>query len=153
MFTTLHTNDAPGTVSRLVDMGVEPYLLASCLRGALAQRLVRRLCLHCRREGTATAAQLEELGAEGAAVVAGKRLWEPVGCDHCLEGYSGRMGTFELVKVNAALRDAIRRGTAGSDELRALAVAAGMQPMVTDVIDRMLDGETSLDEVMNVAAA
>ena len=153
VFTTLHTNDAPGTVSRLVDMGVEPYLLASCLRGAMAQRLVRRLCPHCRRECVATAEAVAELGDALAALVTGKPLWEPVGCARCLEGYSGRMGVFELVQINAALRDAIRRGSSGLGELKQLAVAAGMRPLAADTVDRMLAGETSLEEALNVAAA
>ncbi len=153
VFTTLHTNDAPGTVSRLVDMGVEPYLLASCLRGAMAQRLVRRLCPHCRREVTADPVRIGELGEALAAVVAGQPVYEPVGCERCLEGYSGRVGAFELLRIDGALRDAIRRGSAGLDELRALAVAAGMRPLVADVVDRLLAGDTSLDEALNVAAA
>ncbi|NQU40471.1 MAG: type II/IV secretion system protein [Lentisphaerae bacterium] len=153
VFTTLHTNDAPGTVSRLIDMGVEPYLLASSLRGALAQRLIRRLCPHCRREAVAPSSQLAELGDELAARAAGQPVWEPVGCERCLEGYSGRMGVFELVRVDMALREAIRRGSSGSDELRALAVTAGMRPMVADAVDRLLEGATSLGEVLNVAAA
>jgi general secretion pathway protein E len=153
VFTTLHTNDAAGTVSRLVDLGVEPYLLASCLRGAMAQRLVRRLCPHCRREASAISARVKELGPELAAAVHAARTWEAAGCDRCLEGYSGRMGVFELLKVNAAVRDAIRRGSSGLSELRALAEAAGMRPLVADAVDRMLSGETSLDEVLNVAAA
>jgi len=153
VFTTLHTNDASGTVSRLVDMGVEPYLLASCLRGAMAQRLVRQLCPHCRREASADAGRVQELGDDLAAAVAGKRIWEPVGCDRCLEGYSGRMGVFELLQINGPLRDAIRRGSAGLDELRSLAVAAGMRPLVADAVDRLLAGDTSLDEALNVAAA
>jgi general secretion pathway protein E len=153
VFTTLHTNDAPGTVSRLVDMGVEPFLLASCMRGAMAQRLVRRLCPHCRREVSAEAARLGALGEELAAALAGKRVWEPVGCAHCLEGYSGRMGVFELLQINEALRAAIRRGSAGLEELRALAIAAGMRPLVADAVDRVLAGDTSLDEALNVAAA
>ena len=134
-------------------MGVEPYLLASCLRGAMAQRLVRRLCPHCRRECVATADAVAELGDALAALVTGKPLWEPVGCARCLEGYSGRMGVFELVQINAALRDAIRRGSSGLGELTQLAVAAGMRPLAADTVDRMLAGETSLEEALNVAAA
>ncbi len=153
VFTTLHTNDAPGTVSRLLDMGVEPYLLASCLRGAMAQRLVRRLCSHCRREVTADPARMGELGGELVDALTGKRVWEPVGCEHCLEGYSGRMGVFELLQVDGALRDAIRRGSQGLDELQSLAVTAGMRPLVADAVDRVLAGDISLDEALNVAAA
>jgi len=140
-------------VSRLVDMGVEPFLLASCLRGAMAQRLIRRLCQHCRRETRADASRLGALGEDLAAEVAGKCVWEPVGCPQCLEGYSGRMGVFELLQVDGPLRDAIRRGSAGLSELRSLAVAAGMRPLVADAVDRVLEGDTSLDEALNVAAA
>ena len=153
VFTTLHTNEATGTISRLVDMGVEPYLLASCLRGAMAQRLVRRLCPHCRRETSVDEKRARELGVELAAAVAGKPVCEPVACDQCLEGYSGRVGVFELLQVNGDLRDAIRRGSAGLNEMRALAMAAGMRPLVADAVDRVLAGETSLDEALNVASA
>lgn len=153
VFTTLHTNDAVGTIARLVDMGVEPYLLASCMRGAVAQRLVRRLCRHCRRETTADPDRAAELGAALAGEVAAQRIWEPMGCERCLEGYSGRMGVFELLQVGGALRDAIRHGGTALSELRALAHTGGMRPLAADAVRRVLAGDTSLDEALTVAAA
>ena len=151
VLTTLHTNDAPASVSRLVDMGVEAYLLASCLRGVLAQRLVRCLCTACRREVTVESG-LARLPGTCAARVAGRAVWEPVGCEACLEGYRGRMGVFELALIDGAMREAIRSGGAGVESLRPLARQGGMRDLLDDAVDKLLAGRTSLDEVLAVAS-
>ncbi|MBN1557311.1 MAG: Flp pilus assembly complex ATPase component TadA [Lentisphaerae bacterium] len=151
VLTTLHTNDAPGAVLRLLDIGVEPYLLASCLRGVLAQRLVRRLCARCRRESRATEQELEALGAR-AERVRERTVWRAgAGCEACLEGYSGRTGLFELMSVDAALTELIRTGTAGPGELKRAAVAAGMTSLQGEGVNKALAGETSLAEVIAAA--
>ena len=89
---TVHTNDAPSTVARLIDMGVEPFLLSSSLLGVLAQRLVRKLCVHCKRE---------DAGAVGKP-----GRWHPVGCEHCGQsGYKGRTGVYELMVADDSIRE------------------------------------------------
>lgn len=147
VFTTLHTNDAAGAVIRLLDMGIEPYLLATCLRGVLAQRLVRRLCPSCRRSHTPGPAELRDLGAL-APRVAGHPLFEPVGCAQCLEGFRGRTGIFELLTLNAAMQRMVRSGASASDEVRAYAVGQGCRTLAEDAIAKALDGTTSLSEVI-----
>ena len=151
VFTTLHTNDAPGAVLRLVDMGVEPYLLASCMRGVLAQRLVRRLCVDCRREVRIDAAELE---GEGDAYLdaVGTTAWAPVGCDSCLEGFKGRLGLFELMVMDNNLQSLVRSGGVGADEMRAAAVRSGMTGLVNDGLSKLASGETSLSELLSVTA-
>ncbi len=127
---TLHTNDAPSAVTRLVDMGVEPFLLASSLLGTLAQRLVRRLCTACRREV-----------ADG---------FEAVGCAACNHtGYTGRTGVFELLVADDAVRAAIHGG-ASEAELRRLATLAGLRGMRDDGMRWVRAGDTSLTELARV---
>jgi len=127
---TLHTNDAASAVTRLTDMGVEPYLLSSSLLGVLAQRLVRRLCPTCRR--------LED------------GRWRPVGCDRCgPTGFQGRSGVYELLVVDDAVRRQVHQQAADAD-IRAAAVAGGMLTMREDG-QRWIDaGDTTLEEVLRV---
>jgi general secretion pathway protein E len=152
VFTTLHTNDAPGAVTRLVDMGVEPYLLASCLRAALSQRLVRRLC-SCRAMAPLTPAEREHAGDVAAAIGAGAPVGSPVGCAACIEGYKGRIGLFELLVMDRRMQDCVRQGHAGVETLRAEALAAGMKSLRDDGIRKVLEGVTSMGEVLNATAS
>jgi general secretion pathway protein E len=154
VFTTLHTNDAPATVMRLTDMGVPPYLVASCLRGVLGQRLVRTLCPACRQRCDWTAA------AAGVAIdpaweerLAGTPLWRATGCERCLEGYAGRIGIFELMICDAAVRTAIRQGGIAAADLRQVAVAAGMRPLVEDAVAKLRTGTTDLREAAGALAS
>ncbi len=141
---TLHTNDATSAVTRLVDMGIEPFLLGSSLLGVLAQRLVRRLCPHC-RESFVPSPQEWASVAEGEAP---PQLWRPVGCEHCGHtGYRGRSGIYEWLAVDEACRRLIHDG-AGEYRLREHAAAAGMQTLRGDARRWLLSGETSLDEVL-----
>src|SRR5690606_21512890 len=128
---TLHTNDAPSAVTRLTDMGVEPFLLSSSLLGVLAQRLVRRLCTACRRQ--------DEQGR-----------WHPVGCEHCNRtGYRGRTGIYELLVADERIRALVHNRSAEA-EIAAAATATGMQAMRADG-QRLVDaGITSLEEVLSV---
>jgi general secretion pathway protein E len=127
---TLHTNDAASAVTRLTDMGVEPYLLASSLLGVLAQRLVRQLCTHCRVE------------------VDGR--WRPVGCDKCARsGYQGRRGVYELLVIDEAMSDLIHREAANAD-LLAAGRAGGMRTLREDAERWLSMGMTSLEEVLRV---
>ena len=128
---TLHTNDAPSAITRLVDMGVEPYLLSSSLLGAQAQRLVRKLCPHCKRQD-------------------GEGRWHPVGCAECSHtGYKGRTGVYELMVVDDALR-ALIHNQAPEAELLAAARAGGFVPMREDGERLVAEGTTSLEEVLRV---
>jgi general secretion pathway protein E len=140
---TLHTNDAPGAVTRLIDMGIEPYLLASTLNGVLAQRLVRKLCAECR-------APYEP--GEGERSIFGRsvpdRIYRAVGCGACnFTGYKGRTGIYELMTVDDELRKLVH-DTAAERELRAHAVRQGMIRLREDGLRWVRDGTTSLDEVL-----
>jgi general secretion pathway protein E len=128
---TVHTNDAPSTIARLIDMGVEPFLLSSSLLGVLAQRLVRKLCSHCKTQ--------DEQG-----------LWRPVGCAECGHtGYKGRTGVYELMVVDQAVQGLIHNRAAES-EVVAAATATGMRSMREDGERLVRAGLTSLEEVMRV---
>jgi general secretion pathway protein E len=148
VFTTLHTNDAPAAVMRLVDMGIQPYLLASCLRGVLGQRLVRSLCTHCRQPTAwAEASTAVDAGDDWQARLAGSPLWKAVGCERCLEGYGGRKGLFELMLCEAPVRAAIRQGNLAAADLRQVAIASGMRPLIDDALAKLKAGTTDLREV------
>jgi len=151
VFTTLHTNDAPGAVVRLIDMGVEPYLLASCLRGVLAQRLVRKLCVECRKQVVLPDHELKGLGSI-AERVRGKPVWTPAGCPACLEGFRGRLGLFELMVLDREMQERVTQGHAGADGLRELAERNGMASLLADGVAKILSGTTSVAEVISVAA-
>ena len=128
---TVHTNDAPSTVTRMIDMGVEPFLLSSSLIGVLAQRLVRKLCLHCRK-----------LGAMGR--------YHPVGCAQCaMTGYKGRTGVYELMMVGEQIQ-ALIHGRAAEAEIFAVAEATGLRSMREDGERLVAEGITSAEEVIRV---
>ena len=142
---TLHTNDAPGAVTRLIDMGVEPYLLASTLNGVLAQRLVRKLCGECKAPYEPDAAARSVFGKS-----APDRLYRAVGCGACnFSGYKGRTGIYELLAADDALRHLVHDSTEES-AVRAHAVAHGMVRLREDGLRWVRDGVTSLDEVLRV---
>jgi general secretion pathway protein E len=142
---TLHTNDAPGAVTRLVDMGIEPYLIASTLNGALAQRLVRKLCPECKAPYEPDAA---ERGVFGASPV--DRLYRAVGCGACnFSGYRGRTGIYELLTADDELRHLIH-DTVEESAVRAHAVSRGMVRLRDDGLRWVREGVTSLDEVLRV---
>lgn len=151
VFTTLHTNDAPSAVLRFIDMGVEPYLLASCLRGILAQRLVRKLCPDCKRKAVVEEREVKSLGLK-AKELAGRQVWTPSGCPLCLEGYKGRGGIFEFMVLDREMQEIVRSGNAGVDDLRKLAESRGMTSLLADGLNKVLSGVTSLSEVVSVAS-
>ena len=155
VFTTLHTNDAPSAVARLVDMGVEPYLLASCLRGVLAQRLVRRLCPHCGRAVSAEAA-LAAAGATDAqwaqTLPSDASFREPVGCGECLDGYRGRVGIFEYMAADGDVADCIRRGAVDAPSLREAAADGGFAPLLDDAVRKACAGTTDLREALSAVS-
>jgi len=144
---TLHTNDAPGAVSRLLDMGVEDYLLASSLLGVLAQRLVRQLCAHCK---TPAVPQPELLSTGDGRPDARGQVFESVGCPHCAgTGFRGRSGIYELFGVDDDVRKLII-SRASSDRIKAAAVEKGMRTLREDGWMKVRHGVTSVAEVLRV---
>jgi type II secretory ATPase GspE/PulE/Tfp pilus assembly ATPase PilB-like protein len=151
VFSTLHTNDAPSAVTRLLDMGVEPYLVSSCLEGVIAQRLVRRICSACREPMTPDDTIIEEITGlmpdrvRGAAFLAGR------GCPDCnFTGYRGRLALFEIMMLNDELRTLIVHQRP-SNEVRAAAARAGLVTLREDGWNKVLDGVTTVEEVVRVA--
>lgn len=143
VLSTLHTNDAPSAATRLIEMGAPPYLICGALIGVLAQRLARRLCMHCRVERTLGARERAELGI---AETAPSSIYEPAGCSRCdRSGYRGRIGIFELLGIDSAARDLIMR-RAPADALRAAAQSAGTELLARDARQKVLGGATSIEE-------
>jgi len=147
VFTTLHTNDASGAVTRMIDMGVEPFLISSTLQGVLAQRLVRKACAKCKIAYEPTEAVLSELGLTKESTQ-GRPFYYGKGCMECNEtGYKGRKGLFELLVMSEPIRELInQRAPAGV--LRARALELGMRTLREDGIRSILDGETTVEEVL-----
>jgi type II secretory ATPase GspE/PulE/Tfp pilus assembly ATPase PilB-like protein len=147
VLSTLHTNDAPSAITRLLDLGVPPYLVASTLEAVLAQRLVRVLCTHCREAYVLESAQLRRLGDHASVPT---RAWRATGCGHCRDtGYRGRQGVFELLIMSDTLRE-LTQSRASGDRLRAAAQRDGMHTLRADALRLMAEGITSLDEVLRV---
>jgi type II secretory ATPase GspE/PulE/Tfp pilus assembly ATPase PilB-like protein len=150
VFSTLHTNDAVGGITRLIDMGVEPFLVGSSVRAFLAQRLVRKLCPHCSRPTSMTHA---ELAAIGFPIELAEGLRQPVGCQHCRQsGYSGRLAIMEICLMTPALQDLLQQRATGND-LAEQAARDGMIPLRKDGWRKASMGLTSLEEVMRVTAS
>ena len=147
---TLHTNDAVGAVTRLVDMGVEPFLVASSLLAVLAQRLVRKICPECRRPRQPDAGERRLLGlADGDDKTIS--IYSPVGCPACLQtGYQGRTGVFELLPMDDKLRSLVHDGSSEA-HLRAHGQTLGMKSIREDGMRWVCSGMTSLEEVLRVA--
>jgi len=148
VFSTLHTNTAVGTISRLVDIGCEPYLIGSTMSTVIAQRLVRRLCPQCRKPRIANADEAEQLGQEGKQIT----LYEPMGCAVCQgKGYRGRLGLFETLWFDEGLSRLVSKASS-EEEIEAYAMAAGnLNPMWQDGSLKVLTGQTSLSELLTVA--
>lgn len=151
VLTTLHTDTAAAAVPRLMDLGVEGFLLKSTLRAVIAQRLVRQLCARCKRPHTLTRADLDADPRYGALGFApGETVYEPEGCERCGgAGYRGRIGVFEILTLNDEIREMMDRG-AGSTRLDKAAIAAGMSTMLDDGIFKCRSGQTSPAEVLRV---
>jgi type IV pilus assembly protein PilB len=147
VFSTLHTNDAPTAVTRLRDMGLEPYLITATLEGVMAQRLVRKICVDCRTEYEPSPEQLMELGLQ-ASEAAGKKFFYGRGCDRCNNtGHRGRTGIYEFMPVNDEIRDLIM-ANASSEELRACAKKVGMTSLRDAGLNAIHKGLTTIDEVV-----
>jgi type IV pilus assembly protein PilB len=147
VFSTLHTNDAPSAITRLRDMGLEPYLITATVEGILAQRLVRKICEDCRTEFEPSAEMLMELGMKPEEVK-GKKFYYGRGCDRCNNtGHKGRTGLYELVVINDDLRDMISSG-ASTDDLRAACIRNGMVGLREFGLRAIYDGLTTIEEVV-----
>ncbi|HET8760380.1 MAG TPA: ATPase, T2SS/T4P/T4SS family, partial [Nitrospiria bacterium] len=146
VFSTLHTNDAPSAIARLVDIGVEPYLIASSLIGVVAQRLVRKVCPSCRKPATVPDGVFEGIAPEGGTLFPAKGA----GCSGCRNtGYNGRTGVFELLTVNDALRDLIVTRSSAS-AMSTAAVQTGYVQLRQAGLAKAASGITTLEEVYRV---
>jgi type IV pilus assembly protein PilB len=150
VFSTLHTNDAPGAVTRMIDMGVPSYLVAGSVIGILAQRLVRVICPKCKQPHTPRDTELQDAGitpeqAASATFMKGR------GCNHCGQnGYRGRLGVFELLMMTSRIRELAFQG-ASTQDIRKEAIKGGMSTLYDDGIRKVLEGVTTLEEVYRVA--
>ncbi|HEY2759411.1 MAG TPA: ATPase, T2SS/T4P/T4SS family [Pirellulales bacterium] len=147
VFSTLHTNDAPSTITRMRDMGIPPFLITATVEAILAQRLVRRVCAQCKEEVVPTPEVLADLDLKPADI-AGKKFFRGKGCAACNNtGYKGRVGLFELMIINDNLRDMIMRN-ASTDELRVAAKGVGMVTLRDAGLQAAFDGTTTVEEVI-----
>jgi len=147
VFTTLHTNDAPGSIARLLDLGVEPFLITATLEGIIAQRLVRKICENCKTPFEPTEGQLMELGLVPEDIK-GKKLYYGRGCDMCNNtGYRGRTAIFEIMTFTDEIRDLIMN-QASTNVLRAAAQKAGMRLLRDNGLATIYDGITTIDEIV-----
>jgi general secretion pathway protein E len=149
VFSTLHTNDAAGAYMRLVDMGVEPFLVSSTVEGVMAQRLVRTLCRHCNTPYTPTSEDAPE-DFPWAKLAEQKEIRRPSGCRECRStGYAGRVGLYELLTANDEIRT-LATERASSSRIKQAAIQHGMRTLRDDGWTRVLNGQTSVDEVLRV---
>ena len=147
VLSTLHTNDAPSAITRLTEMGIEPFLSASAIVAVVAQRLVRQLCTYCKRRTMLSVSSLERAGFNVAFDL---EAYEPVGCGRCGgSGYKGRTGLYEVMVISDEIRDlTVERGAA--EDIRKVAVAQGMRPLRSDGFEKVKNGITSIAEVARV---
>jgi type IV pilus assembly protein PilB len=147
VLTTLHTNDAPGAVTRLIDMGVEPFLIASSVEGVLGQRLIRKICSHCKTAYEPSETILQQIGLN-AHEIGDKNFYYGKGCDQCNHtGYKGRKGLYELMDVTEPIRELINQ-RAPSVVIRQKAIELGMSTLRADGLRNIFDGETTIEEVV-----
>jgi general secretion pathway protein E len=145
VLSTLHTNDAPSAMTRLVDMGIEPYLLSSTVVGVLAQRLVRTNCPYCLEEYNPTEAECEKLGIKKKTP-----FYRGVGCPHCFEvGYKGRLAIYELMTMTQPIKEQLLI-SADSVKLRYVATEQGMSSLLSNGADLVQAGRTTSEEVLRV---
>ena len=149
VFSTLHTNDAPSAFTRLIDMGIEPFLVASSVEAVLAQRLVRTICQHCKTEQRVERDYLLKIGFPADKIETAK-FFKGVGCELCRQlGYQGRMGIYELLILTEQLRPLILNRSAAST-IAAKAVEGGMRTLRSDGWIKVMAGQTTIEEVLRV---
>jgi type IV pilus assembly protein PilB len=150
VFSTLHTNDAPSAISRLIDMGVPPFLVATSIQAVLAQRLVRVNCPKCLEPFEPDPKHLAALGIK-PELRQGRQFMHGKGCDHCKgSGYKGRRGIFELMNMTTQIRD-LAFNKASSSQIRAAAINNGMNTLAMDGVRKVLNGMTTPEEVVRMA--
>ena len=150
VLSTLHTNDAPSSVTRLINIGVEPYLIGSAVNACLAQRLVRKICDHCKTQVPPDDSIAEHLALQGISM---DMVWQGTGCDKCRNtGYAGRLGLYELLILNDNLRDRIA-GNPNVTEFRRMCIEGGMVTLRQDGFAKVAKGQTTVDEVLRVTEA
>lgn len=148
VLSTLHTNDAPSSIARLIDMGVKPYLVSTSVVGVMAQRLVRKICDNCKEEYMASDHEKEILGHD---VYKPLILNKGKGCGYCNEtGYSGRIGIYEIMEMTRTHREAINSG-ANSDILRDISIENGMKTLESECKELVLSGVTTIEELSTIA--
>jgi type II secretory ATPase GspE/PulE/Tfp pilus assembly ATPase PilB-like protein len=149
VFSTLHTNDAPSAVARLVDIGVQPFLVASSVRAVIAQRLVRRLCGNCKQPGELSETELRALNLDPGELV-DAQVMKTVGCQECRQtGYKGRIGIFEIFAIDDSVRHLINNRSS-TLMLRHRARESGMRTLREDGVRKVLAGLTSAEEVISI---
>ena len=149
VFSTLHTNDAPSAIARLIDIGVQPFLVATSIRAIMAQRLVRRLCVKCREPGHLAESELRALRIE-ASQLGEANVMRPVGCERCRQtGYKGRIGIFEIFEIDDEVRHMVNN-RASTMVLRQRARTLGMRTLREDGVRKVLAGLTSAEEVISM---
>lgn len=150
VFSTLHTNDSASAITRLIDMGIEPFLVASSLIAVVAQRLVRLLCPYCKEVYTSLDSDLIKIGDIDKNNLAGAKLYRAIGCNDCLNtGYSGRSGIYEILVIDDEIRN-LTMTTADSTTIKKKAVENGMSTLRMDGTEKVLKGQTSMDEILRV---
>ena len=153
VFSTLHTNDAPSAITRLIDMGVKPFLVSASIQAVMAQRLIRVLCTSCREPYDATDVDLRTLSLD-PSTHAGTTLYRPVGCPECEgAGYRGRLGIFELMAMDAPLRELVYNGAATGKIREYARTSGGMSTLTDDGVRKVVQGQTSVAELLRVTAA
>jgi len=153
VFSTLHTNDAPSTIIRLVDIGVKPFLVAAAVRCVLAQRLVRVVCVSCKEPYQPLDEELELLGPQ-AEQVAGVDLYRGAGCENCNEtGFQGRVGLYELLMINERFKEKVLMGASATELRRVARQSCGMKTLRDDGVQKILNGMTTISEVARITQA
>jgi len=151
VFSTLHTNDSASAVTRLVDIGVEPFLISSSVLAIMAQRLVRVLCDHCKTPFMPGSSMLESLGLE-TAHLQDSQIHKAVGCEQCFHsGFRGRMGIFEVLQLDENIKRLILTAF-DSNQIQSAAQRQAMITLREDGIEKVLQGQTTFEEVLRVAA-
>jgi general secretion pathway protein E len=149
VISTLHTNDAPATVTRLIDMGIEPFLVSSSIIGIIAQRLIRTVCHDCAKKYVPTAEEIAKIGLT-LEDLKGRQLYKAVGCPNCLEtGYAGRRAIYEFMLLNDVIRAEIMKGSDAST-IKKTASQEGMTTLMGDAASKVMQGMTTIEEVLRV---
>ncbi|MGA2190979.1 MAG: ATPase, T2SS/T4P/T4SS family, partial [Steroidobacteraceae bacterium] len=149
VLSTLHTNDAPQTLTRLVDMGVKPYAIATSVSLIIAQRLARKLCVHCKQPIDIPAEALRKEGFEESDIESGVKVYRAAGCGQCTDGYKGRMGIYQVMPVTETIGRIIMEG-GGAMNISDQAAKDGVWNLRRSGLQKVKDGLTSLEEINSV---